>query len=445
MATRRGGGRRVAVTGVGAVSALAPDAEGLWQACLAGRTVAAPVPAEWHRYSDLRSQVWSPLGEAARPASSLLGRVESKRLDGSSQMALAAAEEALRHGGVELAAVDAKRRTFRLAPWNAERTGVFMGSGAAGLASMVGNAAHVALARPRRRLLELGKRLAAAGDATTATALAEVAGELVAPALFNPFVVAMTMGNALSANLSIKLGIHGPTPTFAGACAAGTMAIGSALRAIRDDVCDAALAGGSDYLHDPWGATFRAFDAVGALAHGDEPAERLNRPFDARRSGFLFSEGGCGVLLLESFESAQRRGATVLAELAGYGEASDAHDVMAVDPEGEQVRRAITGCLDDAGIDPEDVDYVNAHGTGTPGNDVAEARAIHAVFGDHASSVAVSSTKSMHGHALGAAGALEAVATARALHHGVLPPTANFTVPDPECELDVVPNVAREV
>ena len=204
------------------------------------------------------------------------------------------------------------------------------------------------------------------------------------------------------------------------------MAIGRAFRAIRDGECDAALAGGSDYLGDAWGATFRAFDAVGALAHGELPPGRLNRPFDVRRSGFLFSEGGCGVLVLEELGAALARGAPRLAELRGYGEASDAHDLMAVDPAGTQVRRAIASCLADAGVDAGDVDYVNAHGTGTPGNDGVEAAAIAAVLGKRA---LVSSTKSLLGHSLAASGALEAVVTVLSLRDQVVHGSLNLEEP----------------
>jgi len=434
--SRPAGPRRVIVTGVGAVSALGPDAPSLWRGCLKKNTVVELIPAEWRRYSDLRSHVWSPLGALARPESALLGRVEAKRLDPSGQMAIAAAEEALRAAALPLTAVDEKRRTYRIAEWQGERVGVFMGTGAAGLHSALANAANVALQPARRRLAEIVERLGAtsgakgegAARARTAMAaeLAAIAEDLRAPDLFNPFAVASSMSNALSANLSIKLGAHGPTPTFAGACAGGTIAVGRAYRAIRDGECDAALAGGSEYLRDAWGATFRGFDAVGALAHGDFAKEHINRPFDEKRSGFLFSEGGCGVLVLEELGAALARGAPRLAELRGFGEASDAHDLMAVEPSGAQVRRAIAACLADAGLDGNDIGYVNAHGTGTPGNDGVEAEAIAAVVGRRA---LVSSTKSLLGHTLGASGAIEAVITALTLRDQVVHPSINLEKP----------------
>jgi 3-oxoacyl-[acyl-carrier-protein] synthase II len=250
--------------------------------------------------------------------------------------------------------------------------------------------------------------------------------DLITPAAFNPFTVPMTMPNGAAGNLAIKLGLHGPNRTFTGACASATVALGQAFRALRAGECDAALSGGTEYLADPAGCCFRAFDALGALAHGEMPSAALNRPFDRRRSGFLFAEGGCAVLVLERLETARRRGATPLAELVGYGETCDAHDIVALEPSGAQIRRAILDCLDDAALPASEVGYVNAHGTGTPGNDPVECEALLDVFG---TGVAVGSTKSLLGHTLGASGALEAVATVLALRDGVVHPTGNLDEP----------------
>ena len=273
-----------------------------------------------------------------------------------------------------------------------------------------------------------------------AAELATVLEDLRAPELFNPFAVAATMGNALSANLSIKLGAHGPTPTFAGACAGGTMAIGRAYRAIRDGECDAALAGGSECLRDAWGPPSAPSTPSAPSPTATSPRSASNRPFDSKRSGFLFSEGGCAVLVLEELGAALARGAPRLAELRGYGEASDAHDLMAVDPSGAQVRRAIAACLAEAGLDAKDVDYVNAHGTGTPGNDGVEAEAIGAVVGRHA---LVSSTKSVLGHTLGASGALEAVVTVLTLRDQVVHPSINLEQPVADLSFATGPTRAR--
>jgi 3-oxoacyl-[acyl-carrier-protein] synthase II len=421
-----GARRRVAVTGVGAISALGPDAEALWRGCLAGATRAEPVPEAWHQRAELRSRAWSPLGERARPASPLLGRAEPRRLDAASQMAMAAAGEALASAGLGLELADEKRRTFRVRGWEPARSGAFLGTGSAGIVSMLAYGGHAGVATARARLRALGERLGTMGDDTHAAEALAIAAELDVPAVFNPYAVAMSMSNALSASLSIKLGLGGPTPTVAGACAAGTLAIGYAARAIAQGECDTALAGGSEHLGDAWGAIFRAFDAVGALAHGDLPPDRLSRPFDARRCGFLFAEGGCAVLVLEEFAAARRRGAPLLAEVRGFGEASDAHDIMAPDPTGAGVRRAIVACLADASLEASDVDHVNAHGTGTQGNDGVEAEAIAAVLGERP---VVTATKSLLGHTLGASGALEAVVTVLALRDQVVHPLRNLEEP----------------
>ena len=414
------------MTGVGVVSGLGSDAATFWRACLAGETAVAPVPERWHRYAELRSRVWAPLGEAARPQSALLSRIDARRLDPTALMAIAAAEEALAAAALRLGENDRKRRTFRVEGWEPGRSGTFFGTGIGGFSSLLSNVAHVTTSEPRARLLGVESRLREDGQVAAADALAAAIADLVTPAHFNPFTVPMTMPNAPAGNLAIKLGLNGPSRTFTGACASATVALGQAFRALRDGECDAAVAGGTEYLADPAGCCFRAFDALGALAHGDQPPERVNRPFDSRRTGFLFAEGGCAVLVLEELELARRRGAVPLAEVVGYGESCDAHDVVALDPTGAQIRRAIRDCLEDASLDPADVGYVNAHGTGTPGNDPVEAEALLEIFG---SGLAVSSTKSLLGHTLGASGALEAVATVLSLRDGVVHPSRNLDQP----------------
>jgi 3-oxoacyl-[acyl-carrier-protein] synthase II len=412
--------RRVVVTGTGVVSALGNTTGSFWQSCLAGRTAVAPIPEQWRRYSSLRSPAWSPLGDWDRE-SSLLTRLERKRLDITSQLAVLAAEEALTEAGLELRVADGKRNTRTLVARDPERLGVFMGTGVGGVSTLLAVASHVMLAAGKERLAELASTLDAAATAGGGTAggarlVEAVLAELPSPVSFNPFAVTMAMPNAVSANLAIKLGLHGPCPTFTCACASGTVAIGQAFRALRGGECDFALAGGTEYLWDAYGCTFRGFDAVGALAQGDLPLAQLNRPFDRRRCGFLFSEGGCAVLVLEELESARRRGARPLAEVRGFGETCDGHDLIALEPSGREARRAIELCLADACLAPEEIGYVNAHGTGTSLNDPLEAQVVAEALGPE---VAVSSTKSLLGHTLGASGALEAVATVRTLLEGV--------------------------
>lgn len=411
-------GRRVAVTGVGVVSSLGGDLETFWRHCLQGHTVVEPIPERWEAYASLRSRVWSPLGDW-RGSTPLLTRIERRRLDPTAQMTLQAAGEALERAGVELSRVDAKRNTYRMESFPAESSAVFMGTGVGGLHSTLSTAACHMLTPARNRLRQLQAERAE-DDPDLARRFETVLEDLPAPRIFNPFAVTMSMPNAVAATLAIKLGLRGPAVTLAGACASGTVAVGTACRAIREGECDRALAGGAEFLSDDYGSCFRGFDAVGALASGELPAEEINRPFDEARSGFLFAEGGAAVLLLEELQGARERGAPVLAEVRGYGETCDAHDVMAMEPSGRQVRRAVEDCLDDAGLAAADVGYVNAHGTGTERNDPLECRVIEEVFGRR---TAVSSTKSLLGHTLGASGALEAAVTVLALRDGIAPPS----------------------
>ncbi len=409
----------MALTGAGAVTSLGTDIDAFWRRCLEGGTVVEEIPETWARHSPLRSRVWSPLGAWERETP-LMTRIEKKQLDPASRIALLAAEEALRRAGLALESADPRRNAWRIAGVNGERAGVFLGTGVGGLHSCLESSRFIVLDRPRRDLQEL---------AGTEAVLAELA----IPRAFNPFSVAMTMPNASAAALSIKLGLFGPCRTFAGACASGTVALGQAFRALRQGECDLALAGGVEFLSDPFGCAFRGFDAVGALASGPLPPDRINRPFDRERCGFLFSEGGGAVLVLEDLESARRRGADVLAEVVGYGETADAYHLMGMAPEGRQIRRALDLCLADAGLAPADVGYVNAHGTGTPANDDVEARVLSELFPRE---TRVNSTKSLLGHTLGASGAIEALVAALTLRDGVAHPSRNLT--DPELPLAFV-------
>jgi 3-oxoacyl-[acyl-carrier-protein] synthase II len=409
--------RRVAITGAGVVTSLGTEIETFWRHCLEGRSVVAEVPAAWTRHSPLRSRVWSPLGDWERETP-LMTRIERKQLDPAGRIGLLAAEAALGQAGLPLESADPRRNAYRLSGVDGDRAGVFLGTGVGGLHSCLESSRFIVLDQPRRE---------------ASVEVAAVLDELAIPRAFNPFSVAMTMPNAAAAALSIKLGLHGPCRTFAGACAAGTVALGHAFRAVRQGECDLAIAGGVEFLSDPFGCAFRGFDAVGALAAGPLPADEINRPFDRGRSGFLFSEGGGAVLVLEDLESARRRGADILAEVVGYGETADAHHLMGMAPEGRQIRRAIQLCLGDAGLEPSDIGYVNAHGTGTAANDDVEARVLAALFPHRPR---VNSTKSLLGHTLGASGAVEAVVTALTLRDGVAHPSRNLT--DPEIPLAFV-------
>lgn len=417
--------RRVAVTGLGAVTSLGPDLDHLWHGARAGRTVVAAIPPAWREHSPLRSGLYAPLGDWER-ATPLLSRIERRQLDPVSRLAVLVAEEGLAGAGLELEPVDAKRNTHRLRGLPAERCGVFLGTGVGGIHTSLASTSFVLLDGAKKRLAGLAARLGGAGETSAADELEAILATLPSPRAFNPFSVAMTMPNAAASNLSIKLGLNGPSRTFCCACASGTVAVGRATGSIAAGECDLALAGGVEFLTDPYGCTFRGFDAIGALVRGELPPEASSRPFDRQRSGFLFSEGGAGLLVLEALETARQRGAEVLAEVVGYGETSDAHHIMALAPDGRQIRRALELCLDDAGLEPGAIDHINPHGTATPTNDPVEAEVLEALFGHRP---AVATTKSLLGHTLGASGAIEAVLSVLTLHHGRSHPCRNLDEP----------------
>ena len=257
----------------------------------------------------------------------------------------------------------------------------------------------------------------------------------------SPYFLPNYLVDSPGGQLAIELGLKGPNYAVVSACATGSSSIGEGAELIRDDKADMILAGGTEGAVNP--LILGAFCAMRGLADGNDDPPRATRPFDANRTGFVMAEGAA-VLVLEELEAAQARGATVYAEVLGHGSSNDAYHMAAPDPEATGVVAMMRAALENAEIDPGDVDYVNAHGTGTPLGDAAETKAIKEVFGDHAYDMTVSSTKSMTGHMFGAAGAVEAMACALAIHHEVVPPTINYETPDPECDLDYVPNEARK-
>ena len=292
---------------------------------------------------------------------------------------------------------------------NAERVGVVVGSGMGGLP---------AIERYHEALTNGGYRK------------------------ISPFFIPMSIINLAAGQISIKCGAKGPNIAPVSACATGTHAIGDAYRIIQRGDADAAISGGTESTICPLG--IGGFSVMKALSSRNDDPQAASRPFDKNRDGFVMGEGA-GIVILEEYESAKRRGAKIYAEIAGYGLTGDAYHLTAPSPGGEGAARCMKMALDTAGVNPEEVDYINAHGTSTPFNDLYETMAIKSVFGDHAKRLMVSSTKSMTGHLLGAAGGVEAIFSLLAISRGVVPPTINYTEPDPECDLDYVPNQARQV
>ncbi|BCS33836.1 3-oxoacyl-[acyl-carrier-protein] synthase 2 [Luteitalea sp. TBR-22] len=383
--------RRVVVTGIGLVSPLGVGTEATWQAALQGRAGVAPIT------------LFDASAHSTRFAAEVKGfdplqwieRKELKKCARFIQFAIAAAHMAVDQSGL---VIDEATR---------DRVGVSIGSGIGGFE---------VIEREHRTLLERG------------------------PDRVSPFFILSAIVNLAAGQVSMRFGARGPNTAVATACTTGAHAVGDAYRLIQHGQADAMICGGAEAAISPLGIA--GFAAMRALSQRNDDPARASRPWDADRDGFVVGEGA-GVLVLEEAEAAARRGATVLAELVGYGMSGDAHHVTAPPPDGNGVARAMRAALDDAGLRPEAIGYVNAHATSTPLGDRAEAMAIAGVFGGHAASLAVSSTKSMTGHLLGGAGALEAGLTVLALRDQVAPPTINLDRCDLEVPLDLVPHVAQ--
>ena len=386
--------RRVVVTGIGMISPLGTSAPDCWSSLMAGRNVVASVPSAWRRYAETASTIWAPLPSIDWPALGI-GRIEQMQLDISGMLAIAASSEAIRDAGIGTSSADAKKNTFRLEGQAPNRCGVFMGTGVGGVNSLVGNLAnHV-----------ISPLTAAVPDPSVLPPM---------PTRYNPYAVASLMPNAVSALLGIRWSLRGPNLTFAQACAAGTVAVGHAFRAIASGSVDMALCGGAEYIGDPYGGMFRGFDLARTLAAEGSDAQRANRPFDRDRTGFLYAEGGAAVLVCEEAEAARRRGARAYAEIVGYAENFDAYSIMSMEPSGTRIAEMVAAAVRDAACTPGDVDYINAHGTGTAVNDEIESSVIERLFG---ATPLVAATKSLTGHCIGASGGIEAAVTALSIAH----------------------------
>lgn len=400
--------RRVAVTGAGVVSAIGVGVDEFWRNCLQAKSVIAPIPANWERYFDPHSRVWSPLPDID-PAYLGLARTERLQLDPASAQAIGAARESLERAGFDLVPDSKSPRVSTVVGADPARIGVYLGTGIGGAHTFLQNHSHHLFQRARAMLDSYAKASAPAQDRD---ALENILALMAHGPRYHPFVVSMLMPNASSAAVAIKFSITGPNVTYCVACASGTVAVGNAFRAVRDGLVDVAVTGGSEYLDDEHGHIFRGFDVAGTLVRDYTEPETANRPFDEKHSGFLFSQGGAAMLVLEELEHARRRGATILAELIGYAETFDAHSMMSLAPGGKEIERMLRAALADAGVEAQSVDYINAHGTGTRNNDETEAEIIDRLFGK---SVLINSTKSLLGHTIGASGALEILVTALSL------------------------------
>jgi len=382
---------RVVITGAGALTPLGLDVPTTWRNLLAGKS-----GIDYITFFDATSFDTRFAGEVKGfEPTNHIDRKEARRMDRFSQLAIVASQEAMEDSGIDINSR------------NEDEIAVIVGSGIGGLTTLF---------EQTKVLLEQG------------------VGRV------SPFLVPMMISDMAAARISIALGIKGLNLCTTSACSSSADAIGIAYELIKRGDAQAALAGGSEAIINPIGVA--GFSALKALSTRNDSPQQASRPFDIERDGFVISEGAC-LLVMESLERARKRGANILAEMIAYGASGDAYHITQPLEDGAGAAKAMQLAISKSGLAPEDIDYINAHGTSTPLNDRMETKAIKSVFGEHASKILVSSTKSMTGHLIGAAGALEAIICIIAIKEGVIPPTINYTHPDPECDLDYVPNTAR--
>jgi 3-oxoacyl-[acyl-carrier-protein] synthase II len=387
--------RRVVITGLGCVSPLGNDVESTWSSIVKGESGVGLITQ--YDTTDFATKIAAEVKDFD-PAQEL-GSKLAKRLDRFSQFAMIAARQAMDHARLIINEL------------NADRIGAIIGTGIGGVGTLFSE---------MRRFVERGSR---------------------GPKRVSPFLVPMMLPDTAAGQMAISFGLRGPNMAVVTACASSSNAIGEAAEIIRRGDADVMIAGGAEAGIVP--LAMAGFNVMGALSKRNEDPQRASRPFDLERDGFVPGEGGA-TLILESFEHAQTRQAPILAELGGYASTNDAFHITAPAENGAGAASCMRLALEDADLNPQDIDYINAHGTSTPLNDASETSAVKNVFGEHAYELAVSSTKSMSGHLLGAAGALEAVFCVKALEESLIPPTINYQTPDPVCDLDYVPNSARE-
>lgn len=383
--------KRVVVTGMGAITPIGKNCADFWQAIKAGKCGVDRVTA--FDATDFKCKVAAEIKDF--DPTEYIEKKEARKMDRYTQFGVIAAEEAFRNSGIDMEEEDA---------W---RIGVITGSGVGGIET---------LAAQNQILIEKG------------------------PGRVSPFFVPMMISNMAAAQIAIKIGARGANENIVAACASGTNAIGNAYNIIKRGECDAIIAGGTEAAITP--LAFSGFCSMKAMSQNNDDPKSASRPFDLERDGFVMGEGA-GFLVLEEFEHAKKRGADIICEMVGYGITNDAYHITSPIPGGEGGAKAMEFAIKDAGIEKEKIDYINAHGTSTKYNDSFETQAIKKVFEKHAEKLKVSSTKSMMGHLLGAAGGIEAIVCALAVREDFVPATINYKTPDPECDLDIVPNVGR--
>ena len=384
--------RRVVITGLGMVTPLGTGVEKNWEVLCAGKSVIGPVTK--FDTSEFKSKIAAEVTDFN--ASDFMDKQQLRRFDIFIHYGIASARMAMEDSGL------------KITPENSKKIGCLTGSGLGGL-SMIESYHKI--------LLEKG------------------------PGRVSPFFIPGIIPNMLPGQIAIEFGAQGPNSSIETACAASSHAVGESFRLIQDGIADAMITGGAEAVITP--LAYAGFCSMRALSTRNDEPERASRPFDKERDGFVMGEGS-GILIIEELNHALERGAKIYAEIAGYGLSGDAYHVSAPHPEGEGAVNCMAMAIQSAELKPEDVDYINAHGTSTQLNDLSETKAVKKLFGDHAYKLAISSTKSMTGHLLGGTGGVEAIYSALTIKNGMIPPTINYDTPDPECDLDYVPNKARK-
>ena len=384
--------KRVVVTGVGAITPIGKNCNDFWDGIKEGRNGVDTITS--FDVTDFKCKIAAEIKDF--DAAEYIDKKDARKMDRYTQFGFIAAREAFENSGLDMEKED---------PW---RIGVITGSGVGGIET---------LETQHETLMTKG------------------------PGRVSPFFVPMMISNMAAAQIAIHLGAKGANENVVAACASGTNAIGNAFNIIKHGECDAIIAGGAEATITP--LAFAGFCSMKAMSQNNDNPKLASRPFDLERDGFVMGEGA-GFLVLEELEHAKKRGANIICELVGYGITNDAYHITSPAPGGEGGAKAMEFALNSAGIAPDKIDYINAHGTSTKYNDSFETQAIKKVFGEHSKKLMVSSTKSMTGHLLGAAGGIEAIICALALKEGFVPATINYNTPDPECDLDIVPNVGRK-
>ncbi|KMQ49843.1 3-oxoacyl-[acyl-carrier-protein] synthase, KASII [Chitinispirillum alkaliphilum] len=414
---------RVVVTGIGLCTPLGQGVKRFWNSALNGEQSVAPIPENWTKHKQYTSKLWAPLPKIAFSPDHI-SRIESMQLDMVTMLTIEASFEALAMAGICIEQADKRHNTYTCDTLDPMRSGVITGTGVGGINSLLHNNINQVKTPLLNDLKTLGE--IEHEHPQIKSALVRVKERIQGSRRFNPFIVSMIMPNAPAAYTGLKFGLKGINRTVCSACASGTMAIGQAFQEIASGRADFILTGGSEYLYEDHGGIFRGFDDSKTLVKRCDQPESANCPFDQNRSGFLFSEGGSGMLVLESLHHAQKRNASILGEIINYEESFDAYSLMSIDPSGTEINSMLERLCNNARIETNRIDYINAHGTGTELNDQIETQILDEQFPHKPY---INSTKGLIGHTIGASGAIEAAVCLLSIKEGKLHPCPNLFNP----------------